>query len=67
MSDPNILIMCYRVGKEIFTVKDHFEKLEPKIAELEKMGIEITLIPLDKEQEIERIMLKYGASKQLPN
>lgn len=67
MNDPNVLIMVYLSGKEIITIKDEFEKLEPKIAALEKMGIKVTLIPASREKEIEQIMFKHGATKQLPN
>jgi hypothetical protein len=66
-NDPNILILMYQLGREIITIKDHFENLEPKITELEKMGIECSLIPLDREHEIQAIFAKYGATKTLPN
>lgn len=66
-NDPNIVIMVYRLGREIIKIKDHFEKLEPKIEELEKMGIEVALFSLDREQQIEDILMKAGAKKRLAN
>ena len=67
MTDPNIVIMVYRMGREIIKVKDHFEILEPKIAELEKMGIEVALFDLSRESQIEEILMKHGAKKQVMN
>lgn len=67
MTDPNIVILVYRIGKEIITVKNHFEALEPTIAELEGRGIECTLFPGSKENEIREILEKMGGKLQLPN
>jgi hypothetical protein len=67
MTDPNIVILVYRIGKEIITIKNDFDTLQPKIAELEKMGIECTLFPASKEAEIRAIMKKMGGKLQLPN
>ncbi|NJO48257.1 MAG: hypothetical protein HC840_00915 [Leptolyngbyaceae cyanobacterium RM2_2_4] len=67
MTDPNIVILIYRLGREIIKIKDHFEKLEPKIQELEKMGIECALFPASKENEIRSILTKMGGKRQIPN
>lgn len=66
-NDPNIVILVYVLGKEIIKIKDHYEVLEPKIAELEKMGIECSLFSQDREHQIDDILTKAGAKKQLLN
>lgn len=66
-NDPNIVILVYRLGREIIKIKDHFETLEPKIQELEKMGIECALFATSQESVIEDILKKHGAKKQLAN
>lgn len=67
MTDPNILILVYRMGRQIIKIKDHFEKLESKIAELEKMGIECALFNVNQESVINDILAKAGAKRQLAN
>jgi hypothetical protein len=67
MTDPNIVILVYRIGKEIITIKNDFDSIQPKIDELEKMGIECTLFPASKENEIRTILKKMGGKLQLQN
>lgn len=67
MTDPNIVIMVYRLGREIIKIKDHYEILEPKIAELEKQGIEVALFDVSRESQIELILARAGAKKQTMN
>lgn len=66
-NDPNIVILVYRIGNQIFKEKDHFEKLEAKIAELEKQGIEGALFAVSQEHLINAMLAKAGAKRQFMN
>lgn len=63
----NVCLMMYREGREIFLLKDEFEKLKPMAKDLEERGITVTFLDADKEQEVRAILEKHGGIRQTPN
>jgi hypothetical protein len=67
MTNSDLLILTYFLGTDIITIKDFFFNLEPKIAELEKIGVKCLLVPADKEMDLTVILSKHGAKKKQLN